>query len=341
MSKLSANNVIVSCSGLRLSADEASLFAELKPWAIILFSRNIQSPDQLNTLLDECRKALGQDDLLVLIDQEGGRVSRLPEAHWRIPPSPQVFSQLYQQDKARALRACYLNNVLIGYELKSAGININCAPMLDVPQVDAAGIIHERAYGDKVAQVIELGEAVIKGLQHSGVEAVLKHIPGHGRGRSDSHFELPRVEAKLALLRDVDFKPFAYFNKQSMAMSAHIIYQDIDPNLPGSISPSVVNETIRKQIGFDGLLMTDDINMHALKGSIAERATAAIDAGVDIVLHCSGDFNEMQSLLPKVQQLKGDSLTRALRAQQLACAKGTDIDAADVLAELSCLLQKK
>jgi len=334
----SFNNVIVSCSGARLSANEKSLFEELNPWGFILFARNIQSPHQLQQLLNDIRVATKQDELIVLIDQEGGRVSRLPAAHWRIPPSPQVFAKLYKHDPARALRACYLNNVLIGHELKSAGINVNCAPMLDIPQHDAAGIIHERAYGDSVEQVIALGEQVIQGLQYSGVEPVLKHIPGHGRGRSDSHFQLPQVEAPISELQAIDFAPFARFKEQSMAMSAHIVYQDIDATLPGSISPSIVTEVIRKQIGFNGLLMTDDINMQALSGSIAERSRAALDAGADLVLHCSGKFSEMQSLLEHVSELKGDSLKRAARAKQLACAKGADIDSAEIHQELTGLL---
>ncbi|WP_371194761.1 beta-N-acetylhexosaminidase [Glaciecola sp. SC05] len=333
-----ANNIIVSCSGLRLSADEIALFSELKPWAVILFARNIQSPDQLTALLDDFRGAFGQNELMVLLDQEGGRVSRLPQTHWRVPPSPQVFSKLYQHNKQDALQACYLNNVLIGHELKSAGINVNCAPMLDIPQVDAAGIIHERAFGDSLEQVIALGAEVIKGLQYAAVEPVMKHIPGHGRGRTDSHFQLPQVEADLAILKKVDFVPFVQFNHLSMAMSAHIVYQDIDPELPGSISPKVINEIIRKQIGFDGLLMTDDINMHALTGSIAERSHAAFDAGADVVLHCSGDFVEMKSLLPVVSELSGKPLKRAQRAQQLACAASTDIDVESVTQQLQSLL---
>lgn len=333
-----ANNIIVSCAGMRLTPDESSLFQELQPWGIILFARNIQTPYQLAALLDDIRIALGRDELMVLVDQEGGRVSRLPTPYWQVPPSPQVFAKLHQQDPLRALRACYLNNVLIGHALKRAGINVNCAPMLDVPQVDAAGIIHERAFGDSVEQVIALGGEVIKGLKAAAVEAVIKHIPGHGRGRSDSHFHLPQVEADVASLSNIDFAPFAHFRHQSMAMTAHIVYQDIDPDLPGSISPIVVNEIIRKQIGFDGLLMTDDINMHALSGTIAQRTIAALSAGVDVVLHCSGKLSEMKSLLDEVSTLQGASLRRARHAEKLACAALPEIDIDTISNELQRLL---
>lgn len=333
-----ASNIIVSVSGLRLTPNEISLLNELNPWAIILFARNIQSPEQLKALLDDLRKSLDQENLVVLIDQEGGRVSRLPQAYWRLPPSPQVFAKLYQKDKERARLACYLNNVLIGHELKCAGINVNCAPMLDIPQKDAAGIIHERAFGDSVEQVIALGTAVIDGLKQAAVEPVIKHIPGHGRGRADSHFQLPQVEADLTALNEIDFQPFMHFKEQSMAMSAHIVYQQVDPELPGSISPSVIKHIIREKIGFDGLLMTDDINMQALSGSIPQRTRSALQAGADIVLHCSGDFNEMASLLDCVTPLQGESLRRANHARTLACSMPSEVDMASITEALGQLL---
>jgi beta-N-acetylhexosaminidase len=210
--------------------------------------------------------------------------------------------------------------------------------MLDLPQPDAAGIIHERAYGDSVEQVISLTEQVIAGLKFAGVAPVIKHIPGHGRGRSDSHFELPEVDADLASLAAHDFKPFKHFQSESMAMTAHIVYQKIDSQRPGSISPIIINQVIRKDIGFNGLLMTDDINMHALSGTIAQRAKAALSAGVDIVLHCSGDFDEMTALLAEVSPLKGDSLERANHAQTLARQATPEIDATGLVHELDRLL---
>ncbi|WP_395339430.1 beta-N-acetylhexosaminidase [Ningiella sp. W23] len=339
-----ANNLIVSCSGLVLTQDEASLLSELQPWGIILFARNIESPLQVRRLLDDIKLALDDDELVVLIDQEGGRVSRLPYPQWRIPPSPQVFAKLYERDKHKALRACFLNNLIIGCELKSVGINVNCAPMLDIPQKDAADIIHERSYGnahsaDNIQQVIALGEQVISGLEQAHVSAVIKHIPGHGRGRSDSHFTLPRVEASLNELENSDFKPFLALNHAPMAMSAHIVYEAIDSLNPGSVSKTVVKELIRKRIGFEGLLMTDDINMQALKGSISERARQALDAGNDVVLHCSGEFEEMASLLDVASPLSGQSKYRAAYAKQQATLPMPVFDIEAAQAELSALLR--
>jgi len=334
----SANQLIVSCSTTRLTPQEKTLFAQLKPWGLILFARNIESPEQVKALIDDVKNILQREDLPVLIDQEGGRVSRLPTSHWRIPPSPQVFAALYQKNPKAALRACYINNVLIGHELKSLGINVNCAPMLDIPQQDAAGIIHERAYGSDKEQVIALCEQVIRGLQAAGVEPVIKHMPGHGRGRCDSHFELPRVEASLAELDDIDFAPFKAFNHCAMAMSAHIIFEQIDSKLPASISATVMQKIMREKLGFDGLIMTDDINMQALNGTVAQRAQAALDAGADIVLHCSGKLSEMQTLLPIASPLSGESLQRAQLAQQGACAPMPDLELDPLYAELTQLL---
>lgn len=338
-SKNIANRLIVSCAGLRLSPEERSLFEELKPWGVILFARNIESPSQLKLLLDDFRLALQHEQLMVLIDQEGGRVSRLPQPHWRLPPSPQVFAKMYQHDPTHAIIACFLNHQLIAHELKNAGINVNCAPMLDVPQTDAAGIIHERAFGANIQQVIDLGKAAIDGLQSMHVEPVLKHMPGHGRGRSDSHFALPKVEADISELEAVDFAPFLAFKHQSMGMSAHIVYEDIDAQLPGSISPKVIEQVIRGSIDFDGLLMTDDINMQALSGSVAQRSQAAWSAGADIVLHCSGDFEEMRSLLSVVPPLEGESLRRAKTAENSANKPLPEIDPSSIIHELNQLLK--
>jgi beta-N-acetylhexosaminidase len=332
------NNLIISPSTLRLTQQEKQLFAQLNPWGIILFARNIESPEQVHALLNDIKNTLQRESLVVLIDQEGGRVSRLPKTHWRIPPSPQVFASLFMQSPQRAKRACYINNALIGHELKSLGINVNCAPMLDIPQKDAADIIHERAYGATVQQVIALGEQVIEGLHAASVEPVIKHMPGHGRGRCDSHFELPTVEADIDTLSQIDFAPFRAFNKCSMAMSAHIVYEQIDAQLPASISSTVINDIIRENIGFDGLIMTDDINMQALSGTVAQRATAAIHAGADVVLHCSGKLDEMQMLQDVATPLKGKSLQRASSAQQRACAAMPDIDVNALYHELNQLL---
>ncbi|MFC3123170.1 beta-N-acetylhexosaminidase [Agaribacter flavus] len=310
------NNIIVGVSGTNLTVEEIDLFRDLAPWGFILFSRNIASPNQLSNLIEQIRQVAQQDEPPVLIDQEGGRVSRLPAPHWRIPPSPSIFAQLYKLDRTRALKACYLNNLLIGYELKQCGININCAPMLDIAQANSASIIHERGLGSTHEQVSALGNEVINGLLDAGVAPVIKHMPGHGRAQSDSHFSLPIVHASKEALT-TDFLPFKSLSKPAMAMSAHVVFSAFDKDLPASISPTMY-QVMREQIGFDGLIMTDDINMHALSGSIVERATKALLAGADMVLHCSGNFEEMKSLLSVATPLTGKAFERAIRAEKQA-----------------------
>ncbi|GLR69323.1 glycosyl hydrolase [Agaribacter marinus] len=331
---LNKQNVIVGLEGLSILPREAALLKELNPWGFILFSRNIASPTQLKRLHAQLQEVSQQDEPIILIDQEGGRVSRLPKAFWRVPPSPSEFVKLYRKNKAEAQQACFLNNQLIAQELKACGINVNCAPMLDIAQDNAADIIHERGYGNTKEQVIALGAEVINGLKSGGVAPVIKHMPGHGRGTSDSHFDLPKVAASKEEL-GIDFAPFAAFSEEAMAMSAHIVFSAYDASLPASISPTMY-EVMRNEIGFNGLIMTDDINMHALSGSIAERAASALQAGADIALHCSGDFTEMKSLLAVAQPLKDKSLTRAKKAEQTA----RQVSSTDAVKEIETALQR-
>lgn len=317
-------NVIVGCSAWRLTSQEKVLFKELQPWGVILFARNIESPEQVKSLIEDCKTAMGRNNLMVLIDQEGGRVSRLPETHWRVPPSPTVFAKMYETNPEIAKRACMLNALLTGIELKALGINVNCAPMLDIPQANASTIITERALGKNPQQVIELGKQISQGLKQAGVAPVIKHMPGHGRAISDSHLELPVVDASLNELNTWDFLPFSALAEETMAMTAHIVFPQIDKDLPATISPTIVNKVMREIIGFTGLIMTDDINMHALSGTIASRTEQAISAGCDIVLHCSGNLDEMQSLLDVTSPLSGLALTRAIAAEKIAFAQTTD-----------------
>jgi beta-N-acetylhexosaminidase len=333
------SNVIVGCSSTRLSEQEKSLFNELQPWGIILFARNINNPAQVIALIEDCKQAMKRDELMVFIDQEGGRVSRLPNTHWRIPPSPTVFANMYEENLETAKRACLLNATLTGVELKALGINANCAPMLDLPQRNANSIISERALGATPQKVIELTRQISNGLKRAGVAPVIKHMPGHGRATSDSHLELPEIGASLNELNNWDFVPFKAMCEETMAMTAHIVFNQIDRNLPATISRTVVDNVMRDIIGFDGLIMTDDLNMEALSGTVASRAEKAIAAGCDIALHCSGEFDEMKSLLLVASELTGNALVRAFAAQKVAFQPVTDLSASELKKELDALMK--
>nr|WP_136252769.1 beta-N-acetylhexosaminidase [Ningiella ruwaisensis] len=328
-------NAIVGVSGTVLSTDERALFKEIRPAGMILFARNIDSPSQLRELTNSFKEITDNPYALILIDQEGGRVSRLPKPHWRIPPSPTRFAALYQRSKQAALKACELNYQLIGDDLKKMGINVNCAPMLDIPQKNASTVVTDRALGDSPEQVIALGHATIAGLKHCGVEPVIKHAPGHGRATLDSHKALPRVDDSLKSLAEWDFLPFAHFSQETMLMTAHILYSDIDKNVPGTLSSKVINNVIRKHLNFDGLIMTDDIDMHALQGSTYEKAKNALSAGCDLVLQCSGRFEDLKDLSASLEVLSGRALERYINACKSASKPANEIDNEAVLAEMS------
>lgn len=335
------SNAIVGCASTRLSGEEKSLFKKMRPVGLILFARNITTPEQVSALVDEFKRVTDNEYALILIDQEGGKVSRLPASHWRIPPSPTEFAKLYRHSPDAALRACEINYQLIGADLKRIGVNVNCAPMLDVPQPDASVVVTDRALGDTPQSVIALGQATIKGLQKSGVEPVIKHGPGHGRGTTDSHKALPIVDADFETLAKWDFLPFEHFKHASMLMTAHILYTAIDAELPATLSPKVINEVLRKHIGFDGLIMTDDIDMHALSGTTAQKTKQALNAGCDLVLQCSGNINDLLSLETAVQPLTGKALKRTQIAASKAAVNQVDIDDGALLDELSALLLNK
>ncbi|MDT0596324.1 beta-N-acetylhexosaminidase [Glaciecola petra] len=333
-----ANNIIVGCHTLSLSNNEISLFRELDPLGFILFARNIDHPSQVIALTEQFKQTLNREDIMVLIDQEGGRVSRLPNTYWRVPPSPTIFAQMYLKNTKLAERACYLNALLTGLELKGLGINVNCAPMLDVPQSNAASIISERALGTSPEQVIALGKQIVQGIKDAGLAPVIKHLPGHGRATSDSHLKLPLVSSSFNELARCDFLPFQALSNEAMAMSAHVVFSDIDSAQPATISATLINKIVRQHIGFDGLLMSDDINMQALSGDVASRAEACLSAGCDVALHCSGNFEEMKSLLDVATQLEGQSKTRADTAEKQAFAKLPELDPSAINTELNHLL---
>ncbi len=308
--------------GLTLSHDERDFFRDADPAGYILFRRNMEDEAQLKALTDELRDIHARPDLPILIDQEGGRVARMRPPAWPAFPSGQKFDQLYSLAPASAIEAARSNARALGLMLRSVGINVNCLPVLDVRQPGASDIIADRAYGSEPMQVAALGRAVLDGMASAGVIGVVKHMPGHGRALVDSHKELPLVTASDEELA-VDLLPFERLAQAPMGMVAHILFQAWDPVRPSSQSPVVVNEIIRGRIGFNGLLMTDDISMSALTGTPGERSAAAIAAGCDATLHCNGRLDEMIDIAAYVGPLSAEAEARLARAMSGARV-GTD-----------------
>ncbi len=318
-----------------LTASEASLLRAARPCGIILFQRNIADPNQVCRLIDAARAAVGAQDFLVLIDQEGGRVQRLRPPHWPDRPAAALYAAAHVRDPAGAVRAARFAAALTAAELVALGINMSCAPVLDLPGPGGHDVIGDRAYGTSPERVIALGRAVADGLLAGGVLPVIKHIPGHGRATKDSHLELPTVAAARQDLERSDFLPFQALADLPAAMTAHVVFAAIDPAAPASISPRVIGDVIRGHIGFDGLLMSDDLGMAALSGSMPERAKAALDAGSDLALLCGGNFAEMEDVAAVVPALEGRSLQRFERA----CAAIELPQALDVAEAEACLAE--
>lgn len=268
----------------------------------------------MRALVEALRAAVGRGDAPVLIDQEGGRVARLGPPHWRAAPAQGRFAALARADRSAARRAARLNARLIAAELHGLGITVDCLPVLDLPRPGAHAIIGDRALGEEPETVIELGQAVCEGLLEGGVLPVVKHIPGHGRAQADSHLALPMVEAAVAELQASDFRPFAALSQAPIAMTAHVVYAAFDATLPATLSRRVIAEVIRGEIGFDGLLVSDDLSMAALEGPLAQRARAALDAGCDVVLHCNGIGREMREVASATARLDAQGVRRLARA---------------------------
>jgi len=305
------NRVIFGCSGPVLEPGERDFFREAEPWGFILFGRNIESREQVRKLVEDLRETVGDARAPVLIDQEGGRVARLKPPLWHARPPQAVFGALYAQAPETAREAAYLNARLIAYDLGELGITVDCLPVLDVPVPGAHDVIGDRAFGHEPTVVIEVGRAVMEGLMDGGVLPVMKHIPGHGRAGCDTHLALPHVTADLTELSTTDFVPFRSLNACPMAMTAHVVYDAIDPNRPATTSPRVILKLIREEIGYQGLLMTDDLSMEALSGPVSARAKAALFAGCDVVLHCNGGRAEMEEVMAEAKPLEGAPLKRA------------------------------
>ena len=306
--------LIIGVSGEVLTTSEKTFLRSARPIGFILFARNCSGHDQIRTLVSDVKAAVGSDDLLVLIDQEGGRVQRLRPPLGRALPPADAYARLCISDKSAACYAARAAARLVAEDLIALGINTNCTPVLDVPVAGAHSVIGDRAFGNTPEQVAMLGRAVADGFMSGGVLPVIKHIPGHGRATKDSHHDLPVVTESRAVLSATDFAPFKALRDMPAAMTAHVVFTEIDASAPASTSVIVTRDIIRGEIGFDGLLMSDDLSMRALTGSIRENAEAVICAGSDVALHCNGDLAEMQAAAEGVPAVAGLALARLNRA---------------------------
>ncbi len=328
---------IYGLAGEALTQDERDFFRDADPAGYILFARNVADKAQLRALTDALRELSGRDDLPILIDQEGGRVARMRPPVWPDFPNAGVFADLYRHAPATAIEATRWNAQAIGAVLHEAGVNVNCLPLLDVRQPGASDIIGDRALGTDPMQVAALGRAVLDGMAASGVVGVVKHMPGHGRALVDSHKELPVVDAPEDAL-EIDLEPFVTLHNAPMGMTAHVVYTAWDDERCGSLSPLVIEAIIRGRIGFDGLLMSDDLGMHALSGSFEDRARGVLEAGCDLALHCSGDMNEMVSLARGLGALSDKARARLERAMSTVAGRAPAAPVAELAARRDALI---
>jgi beta-N-acetylhexosaminidase len=331
--------LIAGLSGPRLNDDERAFYRDVQPAGVILFRRNVEDGALIKGLVDDVRDAVGRDDFLVLIDQEGGRVQRLRPPHAPDLPAAAAYAALYAQDSELAKSSAYCVARLVADDLRRYGINTNCAPVLDVPVAGAHDIIGDRAFGATPYQIIAIAGEVAKGLMAGGVVPVIKHIPGHGRATTDSHLDLPVVAASYEDLSRSDFVPFKALAHMPAAMTAHVVFSEIDAANPASTSAKVTAEIIRGDIGFDGLLMSDDLSMKALAGLMRERAESVLRAGSDVALHCNGDIIEMRAAAEGVCRLEGTAKARFGRAFAVT-RKAEDFDRDEALRQLAFLMDR-
>ena len=302
---------ITGVAGLTLGDAERAFIGDERPWGFILFKRNIETPAQVISLIGELREAAEAPNAPVLIDQEGGRVQRLGPPHWPAYPAGVVFSRLYDIDSALGLKAARLSARLIADDLDRLGVTVDCLPLADVPVAGADAVIGDRAYGTEPAKVSAIARAVTEGLEDGGILPILKHIPGHGRATADTHFLLPTVDTDKSELERTDFAAFRPLKDLPMAMTAHVVFSAVDPAHPATTSATMIEQVIRGAIGFQGLLMSDDVSMNALAGSIADRTRAIVAAGCDMILHCNGKLDEMREVAFNTPVLSGLAKTRA------------------------------
>jgi beta-N-acetylhexosaminidase len=317
-----SKSMILGCSGKTLTKEEIRFYRNERPWGFILFARNVDEPDQIRDLILALRDSVGRPSAPVFIDQEGGRVQRLRPPLAPNYPAGAAIGALYRQDREAGLRAAWLLARLHAFDLARFGISADCLPVLDVPIEGASDVIGSRAYGNEPVSVTELGRAAAEGLIAGGMLPVVKHIPGHGRANCDTHFDLARVDACIEDLRAHDFVPFKALRHLPAAMTAHVVYNAVDPKHPATTSRKVIEEVVRGEIGFDGLLISDDTSMKALSGDFPSKAASILAAGCDLVLHCNGVMEEMAGIAARTTALSGKSLERAGRA--LACIGAGD-----------------
>lgn len=332
-----ARAFITGLAGPALTPEERQFLRESQPWGFILFKRNIQTPAQVTDLVKQCRAAINDPGAPVLVDQEGGRVQRLGPPHWPAYPPGGAYGALYDVDPAAGTAAARLGARLIAADLAALGIDVDCLPVADVPSSGADPVIGDRAYGANPRKVGTLARAAAEGLLAGGVLPVVKHMPGHGRANADSHHKLPVVAADRKDLETTDFIAFRPLADLPLGMSAHVVFTACDPHLPATTSRTMIDQVIRKYIGFDGLLMTDDVSMQALQGSIGERTAAALAAGCDVVLHCNGKLDEMRQVAANAKLLSGKSAKRA-DAALAARRKPEPIDLPAARAEFARLM---
>lgn len=329
--------LFLGLAGPAVSAAERAFFRSIDPAGFILFARNVVEPAQLRALTDDLRDLSARADLPILIDQEGGRVARMKPPHWPAFPPAATFAAAYRRSPIAAMQAARMNGRALAAMLREAGITVDCLPLLDVRQDAAHDIIGDRALGAEPMQVAALGRAVIDGLREGGVVGVVKHMPGHGRAMADSHLELPVVTADAAAL-ETDIRPFRTLSAAPMGMTAHVVYTAWDAERCASLSPVVIGDVIRGAIGFDGLLMSDDLGMKALAGDFGARAAGVLAAGCDIALHCSGDMAEMEAVAGAVGAIGAEAAARLDRAMATIAGAAPAAPAAVSIAERDALL---
>ncbi|HEY2356540.1 MAG TPA: beta-N-acetylhexosaminidase [Phenylobacterium sp.] len=330
---------ILGCSGPQLTAEERAFFRQVKPWGFILFGRNVTSRDQVKSLVEALRETVGRADAPVLIDQEGGRVQRLGPPNWERYPPGRAYGDLAANDPLLRREITRLGARLMAHDLAALGINVDCVPVLDVPDPAGHEIIGDRAYGKTPDEVALLGRAAAEGLIAGGVLPVIKHIPGHGRAMADSHLELPVVDATFDDLDARDFAPFRVLSDMPMAMTAHVIYSAVDRKRPATTSRTVMRRVVRGAIGFDGLVMSDDLSMKALSGDFTERAKASRAAGCDVILHCNGDMAEMKAVVAGAGDLKGRATQRAAAALARIARTAEPFDPAEARARFDAAFE--
>jgi beta-N-acetylhexosaminidase len=325
---MAARAFITGLSGLSITANERAFIREARPWGLIIFKRNVNTPQQVTELTRSFRDIAGWE-APVLVDQEGGRVQRLGPPYWPVYPPGARYGALYEREPAGGLAAARLAGHLIAADLKGVGIDVDCLPLADVPVAGGDAVIGDRAYGHEPAKVAAIAGAIAEGLLTGGVLPVLKHLPGHGRAEADSHHRQPVVDTDRGTLEATDFAAFKPLAGLPLGMTAHVVFSSIDPGAPATTSVTMVREVIRGFIGFKGLLMSDDVSMNALSGSIAERSRATLAAGCDVVLHCNGDLAEMTAVAGAAPELSGEAEQRAEAAlAQRQAPEDFDVEAA-------------